>query len=336
MLARIQEDDDDVPWRKNGWWYWSRTGKGRQYEIYLRRRDQARRRRGGAARPERAGRGQALPATRRTARSARTRRCWPTRSTRPARSTTRCACATSSTGSDLPWRVEQTEGAAWANDSRTLYYLTQGRGAPHAPPVAPPARRRWPRRTGARGARRAVLARPRQDARRPLRGGLVGEQGHHRAARASTPTSPRPRRASCCRGAAASRCRWTIAHGRFYLLVNDTGRNFRLVETSAASPSLDDARELIAHRDDVMLEDVDLFAHHMVVQERDRGVQKLRVWELASGRSLAHRRSTSRSTRPAATSTRSSTPTTFRFELHLAGHAALGVRPRHGQRRSAR
>jgi oligopeptidase B len=73
--------------------------------------------------------------------------------------------------------------------------------------------------------------------------------------------------------------------GRFYLLVNDRGRNFRLVETSAESPSLDDARELIAHRDDVMLEDVDLFARHMVVQERDRGVLKLRVWELASGRS---------------------------------------------------
>jgi oligopeptidase B len=74
-------------------------------------------------------------------------------------------------------------------------------------------------------------------------------------------------------------------HGRFYLLVNDRGRNFRLVETAAATPSLDEARELIAHRDDVMLEDIDLFERHMVVQERDHGAQKLRIHELASGRS---------------------------------------------------
>jgi protease II len=38
MLARIQEDDEDPPWRKNGWWYSSRTAKGQAYEIHLRRR----------------------------------------------------------------------------------------------------------------------------------------------------------------------------------------------------------------------------------------------------------------------------------------------------------
>src|SRR5690606_8305382 len=73
--------------------------------------------------------------------------------------------------------------------------------------------------------------------------------------------------------------------GRFYLLVNDTGRNFRLVETDAQAPSLDNARELIAHRPEVMLEDVELFATHMVVSERDRGVQKLRVWDFATNES---------------------------------------------------
>ena len=37
MLARIQEDDEDVPFRKRGWWYSSRTLKGHQYPIYVRR-----------------------------------------------------------------------------------------------------------------------------------------------------------------------------------------------------------------------------------------------------------------------------------------------------------
>ena len=75
--------------------------------------------------------------------------------------------------------------------------------------------------------------------------------------------------------------------------MNDTGRNFRLVSVPAATPALAGATELIAHRADVMIEDVDLFARHMVVSERDQGVQKLRVWDLASGQSQASRGPTS-------------------------------------------
>jgi oligopeptidase B len=71
--------------------------------------------------------------------------------------------------------------------------------------------------------------------------------------------------------------------GLFYLLVNDTGRNFRLVTVPVAARALAGVRELIAHRRDVMLEDIDCFAGHLVVTERDRGVRQLRVWDLASG-----------------------------------------------------
>src|SRR5207249_920567 len=41
--------------------------------------------------------------------------------------------------------------------------------------------------------------------------------------------------------------------------------------------------ELIAHREDVMIEDVDVFAGHYVTQERDDGLTRLRVIEIASG-----------------------------------------------------
>ena len=39
MLARIQEDDDEVPWRWHGWWHWSHR-QGPPAETWLRRRDQ--------------------------------------------------------------------------------------------------------------------------------------------------------------------------------------------------------------------------------------------------------------------------------------------------------
>lgn len=283
MLARIQEDDDEVPWRKNGWWQWSRTEKGRQYPVYLRRRDSP-----GASEellldlnqlaegkpflqlgalelsPDATLLAYALDETGALDYTLRVRDL--------------------ATGADLPLAIEKTEGAVWGNDSRTLYYLSKDE--------ARRTHRLWRHRIGQTGADEMVheepdelfwldLGKTRDDrwlvlssASRDTTGLWVIDADDAQA----MPRAVLPRR---------SGIELSLDHraGRFYLLANDRGRNFRLVETSAEAPSLEDARELIAHRDDVMLEDVDLFARHMVVQERDRGVLKLRVWELASGRS---------------------------------------------------
>ena len=283
MLARIQEDDDEVPWRKNGWWQWSRTETGRQYPLYLRRRDTP------AAQEEvlldlnQLAEGKpflqlgALEVSPDAALLA-----YSLDETGALDYTLRVRDLAS--GTDLPLAIEKTEGAVWGNDSRTLYYLSKDE----------PRRthRLWRHRLGQDGADELVFEEPdelfwldlgktRDDrwlvlssASKDTTGLWVLDADDVQAA----PRAVLPRR---------NGIELSLDHraGRFYLLVNDRGRNFRLVETSAESPSLDDARELIAHRDDVMLEDVDLFARHMVVQERDRGVLKLRVWELASGRS---------------------------------------------------
>jgi len=71
--------------------------------------------------------------------------------------------------------------------------------------------------------------------------------------------------------------------GLFYIRTNGGGRrNFRLVTAPADAPRPDRWTELIAHRDDVMLEDVDVFATHYVVHEREDGLIRLRVTELES------------------------------------------------------
>jgi oligopeptidase B len=71
--------------------------------------------------------------------------------------------------------------------------------------------------------------------------------------------------------------------GRFYVRINDSGRNFRLVTVDAEVPDLADAEELIAARDRVMLDDVDVFAGHLAVTERVAGSLQLRIIDLASG-----------------------------------------------------
>ncbi|MEO6326877.1 MAG: oligopeptidase B, partial [Thermoanaerobaculia bacterium] len=38
ILGRIKETDLSVPYRKNGWWYYSRTEAGKQYPIHCRKK----------------------------------------------------------------------------------------------------------------------------------------------------------------------------------------------------------------------------------------------------------------------------------------------------------
>src|SRR5437867_5821827 len=72
----------------------------------------------------------------------------------------------------------------------------------------------------------------------------------------------------------------------FYIRTNGLGlRNFRLVRAPVSDPRPERWTELIAHREDVMLEDVDVFADHYVSHEREDGLIKLRVTDVGTGAS---------------------------------------------------
>jgi oligopeptidase B len=65
--------------------------------------------------------------------------------------------------------------------------------------------------------------------------------------------------------------------GLFYIRVNDSGRNFRLVTAPVDQPSSTHWRELIPHRDQVMLEDVDLFATFAAIGTRSNGLPHIEI-----------------------------------------------------------
>jgi oligopeptidase B len=75
------------------------------------------------------------------------------------------------------------------------------------------------------------------------------------------------------------------APGRWYILTNWEARNFRLMEC-AEDATADKARwrEVVPHREQVLLEDVDTFRDHLVVTERREGLTHLRVRRLSDGR----------------------------------------------------
>ncbi|HEY3119834.1 MAG TPA: S9 family peptidase [Vicinamibacteria bacterium] len=75
-------------------------------------------------------------------------------------------------------------------------------------------------------------------------------------------------------------------HGeQFYIRTNDRGRNFRLVTAPVADPRRENWREQVPHRLEVMLEGVDCFARHTVLQEREDGLPHLAVTSLVTGES---------------------------------------------------
>lgn len=69
----------------------------------------------------------------------------------------------------------------------------------------------------------------------------------------------------------------------FYLVTNEGARNFRLMQVPIDDPGTHEWREILAERPDVKLDDVDAFAGHLAVYEREGGFRQIRIVELASG-----------------------------------------------------
>ncbi|MCB0547897.1 MAG: S9 family peptidase [Phaeodactylibacter sp.] len=66
-------------------------------------------------------------------------------------------------------------------------------------------------------------------------------------------------------------------HDKFYIRTNLNARNFRLMVTDEGHTSKDNWKELIPHREDVLLEDMDLFEEFLVLSERRNGITQLRI-----------------------------------------------------------
>jgi len=72
---------------------------------------------------------------------------------------------------------------------------------------------------------------------------------------------------------------YSISHygDDFYITTNWDAKNFRLMKTPVSKTSKDNWTEVIAHRDDVLLEGIDIFKNYLVVSERAKGLTELRV-----------------------------------------------------------
>lgn len=76
---------------------------------------------------------------------------------------------------------------------------------------------------------------------------------------------------------------YNIAHyeDRFYIRTNLDAQNFRLMVAPEQATAKENWEEVVAHRDDVLIEDLDVFENFLMISERKSGITQLRIrpWE---------------------------------------------------------
>ncbi len=71
---------------------------------------------------------------------------------------------------------------------------------------------------------------------------------------------------------------------KFYIVTNLNARNYRLMKAPINKPSMDNWKEVIPHREDVLLSNVEIFQDYLVLEERKDGLRQVRIIEWKGGR----------------------------------------------------
>jgi oligopeptidase B len=70
----------------------------------------------------------------------------------------------------------------------------------------------------------------------------------------------------------------------FYIRTNKGAKNFRVVTAPVSNPSQKNWKELIGHRLEVKIEDIDLFAGHLVLSEWEKGLEQIEIFDFQTNK----------------------------------------------------
>ncbi len=283
MLSHIKETDESVPVQEGAYWYYSRTTEGSQYAVHCRRHGS---RESYAEAAEEVildvnalAEGQSFMSLGGLDVSDDGNLLAYSTDTTGFRQYT-LFVKDLRIGELLPGSVERVGSIAWTADNRTLFYTVEDEEQKRQ-------FRLYRHELGA-DFDADVLVMEEPDERFNLGVGrtrdgkyIVVESGSHTASQAWLIPADAPATAPRLVAPLRDDIEYYPDHrnGLLYIRANDTGRNFRLVTASLDAP--DQWTERIAHREDVMLEDVSLFADFAIASERHGGLEHLRVLHFA-------------------------------------------------------
>lgn len=282
MLGRIKETDLSVPYRNGEYFYYSRTEQGKQYPIYCRKKGSLEGTEQVTLDLNELGKDLKFISLGDYTVSDDGNLLAYSLDTTGFRQYT-LYIKDLRTGEVLPDRAEKTGSLTWASDNQTLFYTVEDSAKRHYRLY-----RHRLRETNDAMVFEEKDERFRVDAFRTRSQAyiLLGANSHTtsewRYLKADNPTGE-----------------WKLIaerkqdqeyqldhHGElFYILTNDKGRNFRLVSAPVSDPRDSNWTEILGHNPRIMLEDVDCFANHLVVSERENGLPQIRITNLTTNQS---------------------------------------------------
>jgi oligopeptidase B len=279
ILGHIKETDLSVPYKLGGWWYYTRTEQGKQYPIHCRKRGSL------AAKEEvtldlnALAKGQKFLHLGSFAVSDDGNMMAYSIDVTGFREYTLFVKDLRS-GSVLPDRVPKVTTFAWAADNRTLFFVTEDA-----------AKRPYRMCRHVLGAGTDPVYEEKDELYRLFvrrsrdRAYLFAQSQSSTTAEARCLPSDRPTDVWRLIVPRETDHEYYVDHrgDRFYIRSNKGAKNFRLVTAPVADPDPRNWKELVGARPDVLLEDVQLFADHCVLVEREQGLQRLRVIDPSGG-----------------------------------------------------
>ncbi len=274
MLSRIQQTDLSVPYRKGSYLYYSRTEEGKQYPIHCRKRGEE-------------GDEQVMLDLNQLAQG---HSFMALGSADVSPDENLLAYTTDSTGyrqyvlhvkdlgtgADLPVTAERVTSVAWTADSKALFYTEEDAVS----------KRSYRLHRRALDAPAAGLVDEEKDERFDVeversRSGvwLLYTVASHTTSEVRVLPADHPERAWLTLAPRQAGIEYYADHrgDSFWIRVNDTGRNYRLVTAATAAPDRAHWHEVIPHRPEVMLSGVSCFAGHVVLLERENALPQITV-----------------------------------------------------------
>lgn len=279
MKGRIKEDDESVPYLYNGYYYITRFETGKDYPIYSRKKESL------SAKEEimfdcnELAKGQSYFQLGGLSISPDNKLAVFSTDTIGRRIYT-IQVKSLETNEVLEDKIEKVTGTAvWANDNHTLFYSSQDEVTLRSDKI-------FKHKLGSKQADDVLVYFEKDDtynveiAKSKSRKYLAIESGstlttEYRILNADTPDGKFEIFQKRIRGV-----EYSINHYKdsFYILTNkDKAENFKLMKTLETATSKENWNEVIAHREDVLLEDIEIFANYLVVEERSNGLNKIRI-----------------------------------------------------------
>jgi oligopeptidase B len=284
MLGRIKETDLSVPYRDGGWFYYSRTEKGQQYPIYCRKK-------GSVEAPEEVyldvnalAKGEKFMSVGARSVSDNGNLLAYTTDNTGFRDYT-LHVKDLATGKLFPETVARASSVAWAADNKTLFYTVTD--------MAKRPYRLYRHTLGADPSTDVLLYEEKDEMFRVFTGRsrsravIFAGIGSLTANEWYWIPADQPTEKLRLISAREKDHEYDVDHrgNLFYIRTNKGCRNYHVVTAPMTEPGQANWKEMTPCREDVMVEDVSLFADYGVFSEREDGLPRLRVMDLASGAS---------------------------------------------------